>query len=123
MQYNIDYVIKRLEKAKKDGKELITADELMCIATPKINNIDAQIKLINRGLNMLKQNQMDSFSYSRIGEYITFSIAENITGIPRKTFFRWKKNGIITTKKNGKREVFRLSELREKLLSIKSLRM
>jgi len=120
MEYNIETVIKRLQKARKGGKVLITESELISIATTKINkvnDINKQIERIDSGLKKIIKYGYNEYVSKE--NCITFSSAENLTGIPRQTFYRWEKEGIITRYK-GDYEcyVFNLKELKEKLLSM-----
>ena len=121
MKYNIEHIIKGLEKAKKAGKNVIDEKELIRIATPQINDIDGQIKLIERGINKvieLKGDSLNDWSFN-----VSYVEANELTGIPRRTFYRWEKNGIIN------RDVIfsthtnvDLKELKDELIRIRKAR-
>jgi predicted site-specific integrase-resolvase len=113
MKYNIEHIIKGLEKAKKAGKVVIDEKELIRIATPQINDIDRQIRLIESGM---KKDIKIRYPF-----VLTYNTAENLTGIPRKTLYEWEKQGIIE-RKNGYHTVVNLEELRNKLIKIKNVR-
>ena len=134
MNYNIESVIKRLQEAQKNGKDIIDEAELIKIATPRINNINEQIKLIDRGIDKLRdkeQNRIeenDFFIQRTIlrnphlrGSYFTslvsFTNAENLTGIPRRTFYRWRDEHILQCYGvSVAKTVFSLQELKETLI-------
>jgi len=117
MKYNVENVIKSLQKAQKEGKVLITEGELISIATPKINDIEDKINRIQKGIEWVDKYKNEY--KNKYGGYVTFSKAEYLTEIPRMTFFRWEKEGIITRYKEVfKRYVFSLKELKETLLLI-----
>jgi hypothetical protein len=115
MKYNIEHIIKGLEKAKKAGKVVIDEKELIKIATPQINDIDRQIGIIKKGIN--KHANSSSFRDYKV----TYNKAEKLTGIPRKTFYRWEKECIIT-RENQCNTTFDLIELIKKLIEIKKIR-
>ena len=115
LKYNINSVIKRLQEAQKNGKELISESELLCIATPQIYDIDNQIRYIERGI---EKQKTEYIGYGSTKDYVTFSKAEDLTGIPRQTFNRWEKDGTIIRYKNFNRKVFNLKELKKTLLLI-----
>ena len=104
MKYNINSVIKRLQKAMEAGKTLIDENELLSIATPQVNSIDEQIHCIERGIKKTAYNRCRFFEAARL------------TDIPRKTFYRWEKEGILTRNRNG---WFYIDKLKETLILIK----
>jgi hypothetical protein len=106
MKYNIESVIKRLEKAKGEGKVIIDEMELLRIATPRVNCIDRTIKLIGKGI---KKSGDELF--------VSYREAETLTGIPRITFNRWEKEGIVT-RTETKKKTLSLGELKGTLSEI-----
>jgi hypothetical protein len=78
MKYNIDSVIKRLERARKAGVGIVEEAELIRIATPKINSIDSIINDIERAI---KRTNGECHIVYRKGSRI----------ISRRTLYRWKK--------------------------------
>ena len=115
MRYNIDSVIKRLQEAKDKGKTLVDEVELIRIASHRINDIDGQIKRVDSGIRKYKE-QNKNYSYNT-----SFSEAEDLTGIPRRTFYRWKKEGILFhCIRNA--SVLNLIELRDTLVRIKQVK-
>jgi hypothetical protein len=124
MNYNIEYVISQLQDEQKKGKELISRDELIKLINmplPQINNIDAQIKMIDIGIKKQPHAHYDYYGYD--SGYITFSSAEYLTGIPRQTFCRWADKGILKTYTVMTSRRFILSELKNVLLFYKKLYM
>jgi len=122
MKYRVDKVIERLQRAKEAGKTLIDEDELISIATPNVNNIDRQINDISRAIA----------KYSFNGKLtISFFEAENLTGIARKTFYRWENEFFFTSLTRSTRTPSKnseygssvnLVELKETLLKIKQIK-
>lgn len=119
MKYNIDSVIKRLERARKKGKEYLSVDEILKIIAPTIKDKDTQIKLINGGIDKMKNkiSNMDTVPiwYKGNDYYVTISEASELTGIPRKTFYRWINNETIQYITFGKFKRFGLKKLKERL--------
>ena len=119
MNYNIDSVIKRLQEAQRKGKDIISENELIRIATPRINSIDEQIRLIDRGMIDKAVRRERLLLLNRI----SFTEAENATGIPRRTFYRWEKEGVLRCYKTRyTKTVFDLQELKETLIQIKQIK-
>lgn len=133
MVYNIDSVIERLQKVREEiDKRCIDEAELIRIATPQINDIDVQLKCIASGIRKLNKRNKDIYEgkSSILKEidrfdYITFTDAETLTGIPRQTLYRWHKEGIVTCYYKvpyGKGKVLKLAELKKTLLRIKEIK-
>jgi len=80
--YNIEIVIKQLERAKKEGKKFVDEKELLNIATPTINNIDEIIKIVEK-INSGKNKSFTAVEFAKK------------TNISRKTIGEWRKKGII----------------------------
>jgi hypothetical protein len=120
-----------LNNAKKAGKQLLSSDELLKITksaeitTPKINSIDQTIESVKRGLKIIKGRGHiiipspggGTCSFCE-GGYINYTLAKDITGISRKTFYRWEKTGLLNTRKQGRSKVFNLQELKNTLEQI-----
>ena len=127
MRYNIESVIKRLREAQRKGKDIIDEAELIKIATPQINDIDGQLQLLERGIEKLKkrnspiyENTLPIIVEQRLFDHISFTDAENLTGIPRQTFYRWEKDGILQRRKRiGAGSALILQELKEAISKIK----
>ncbi|MDR0618815.1 MAG: hypothetical protein LBG17_02830 [Bacteroidales bacterium] len=125
MKYDVNRIIKGLQKS---GKKFVSKDELtdiMLAATPKINDIDRQIKLIEKGIKEVERGCCgkvisDVSYYNSNYDYITFSMAEKLTGISRPTLYSWAKCGIISTGLRGESAVFSLSDLLQTLQFIKT---
>jgi hypothetical protein len=114
MKYNIDSVIKRLERAKEAGVGMVEEAELIRIATPKINNIDSIINDIER---VIKCTNGECHIVYRKGSRI----------ISRKTLYRWEKEYIIIPFRHMENDKtmrsfkwFDLIQLRDTLNDIKS---
>jgi hypothetical protein len=88
MKYNIDSVIKRLERARKAGVGMVEEAELIRIATPQVNNIDSTIRYIER---MIKKRTKEE--RTKDGTHVLYREVDGV--IPRKTLYRWEKEGII----------------------------
>jgi DNA invertase Pin-like site-specific DNA recombinase len=113
MEYYIPDIIKRLTKAQKQGKELITEKELLQIAVPVINDIDRTIDLIDKGIKKVKD---ENFGEWRV-RHITISEATKYVNISRQTLYRWKEKGIISSDISD----FDLIELKKNILEIKEI--
>ena len=134
MNYNIESVIRRLQEAQRMGKEIISGKELIRIATPKVRNIDDQIKYIDRGMRKLdEQNNQyyergETLHYNIIAKTsssycASFTEAEQFTGIPRRTFYRWENEGIVERRIGRKgKNVLNLQELKETIIKIKQIK-
>ena len=120
MKYNIASVIERLKKAQDKGATIIDEAELLKIAAPQINDIDRQLRLIECGIRKLskkignKQGMDTDFNYR-----VTFTEAENLTGIPRRTFYRWDKEAMFI---HFVHKPINLIELKTNLLRIKEIK-
>jgi len=126
MRYNIDSVIKRLQEVQSRGKTLVKEEELIRIATPQVNDIDRQIKHIERGIEkkeeQTKKDDIDLAIILRVRGIITFTEAESLTGIPRRTFYRWKNEGIVQCYRLRQSQGLSLRELKETMLRIKQIK-
>jgi DNA invertase Pin-like site-specific DNA recombinase len=114
MKYVINDIIKRLTEAQKEGKELITESELIRVATPKINNIDEVISLIDKAIEKAKKD--GGFLYWEIS-HASLTGAARLTNISRQTLYRWENKGIIG-KESG---YIDLIELKKNILKIKKI--
>ena len=126
MRYNIESVIKRLQEAQRKGKDIIDEAELINIATPQINDIDKTLYYLERGIQKLNERNKRRGAYRfgdwDVSEYTSFTEAENFTGIPRRTFYRWKDEGILQchpSYRSPGRPPFSLQELKDIILKIK----
>jgi ACT domain-containing protein len=87
MLYHIPSVIRRLQESDKG---LVTEKELLRLATPKINQINKTIELLQKAV---RDGYVDACS---IGD------AAGHTGISRQTFYRWLDESIIQQDETGK---------------------
>lgn len=127
MKYDVNDMIKALHRAKKAGCITLSQSDLISIIQPKINTIGGHIKSIELGLKRelpsgryLVKNITDDerFSFYK-DKNVTFSEASDLTGIPRRTFYRWMKKGIIPDNRIKTRHILNLHELLNTLKSIK----
>jgi hypothetical protein len=112
MKYVINDIIKRLLKVQKEGKTLITERELIQIATPKINNIDEVIRMIDKAIETIKNTEYPIYN-------VTFTDMEKYNIASRQTLYRWVDRDIIKVSKMGKYTVIDLFELKEIMLNLK----
>jgi DNA invertase Pin-like site-specific DNA recombinase len=120
MEYVINDVIKRLKKAQKKGKELITEKELIQIATPEINMMDVDYGVINKidkAIKTIKRDNLWSGDGDWLVHHVTFTEAAKHCIASRQTLYRWLKKGIID--KDSK--YIDLIKLRETILRIKKI--
>ncbi|MDR0793925.1 MAG: hypothetical protein LBE82_11500 [Chitinophagaceae bacterium] len=89
MVFQIEHIIKQLEKVKNEGRTSINEKELIKISLPKINYIADVVKMIDEAVSKLKGRNRNGL--------VTFTNAERLTGITRKTLYEWKKKGIVET--------------------------
>jgi hypothetical protein len=111
MKYIINDIIKRLTEVQKEGKTLITESELIRIATPKINRIDAIITQIDKAIETKKNSRFPFYdvSFTEVGEYHIVS---------RQTLYRWVNKDIVKVNGYG---LINLFELKKTILNIKKI--
>ncbi len=97
MLYQRKLLVKRLNELKD---EWIDEGELLRLATPRINNIDQTIELIEKAIDN---------GYK--GHY-TINVLSKITALPRQTLYRWEKERILTRHNNQVSIVDLLNTLR-----------
>jgi DNA invertase Pin-like site-specific DNA recombinase len=114
MKYVINDLIKNLTEARKEGKKLITESELVRLATPKINNIDEIISLIDKAIEKVKIEH-NGYWHLFLND-VSFTEAARLTGISRQTLYRWARKDIFPNK-----GWVDLGELKKNMLEIKKI--
>jgi hypothetical protein len=121
MNAEIKTLIKLLEAMQQKGIKYISHDDLLTVATPKINDIDDVIKLLDGAIKKRSERKLS-------GD-VNINEAAKLALISRKTFYRWEALGLFTRKEENRytrkrtyyHEMrFSITELKETILSIKT---